>query len=83
MNINKIVVIAPISEPIFMNRNISIAGIKITDKLEIPFIVWLSDDTKTLKNNEVLYQHNVFHSILDFLAIESPIYDENMSIFKK
>ena len=59
------------------------ASIAPKEQLEIPFIVWLSDDTKTLKNNEVLYQHNVFHSILDFLAIESPIYDENMSIFKK
>ena len=53
------------------------------EQLEIPFIVWLSDNSKKLKNNEVLSQHNVFHSVLDFLAIESPIYDENMSIFKK
>ena len=59
------------------------ASIAPMEQLEIPFIVWLSDDAKTLKNNEVLYQHNVFHSILDFLAIESPIYDENKSIFQK
>tara|TARA_B100000780_G_scaffold175644_1_gene123018 strand:+ start:3719 stop:5242 length:1524 start_codon:yes stop_codon:yes gene_type:complete len=52
------------------------------EQLEIPFIVWLSDDSKELKNNEVLSQHNVFHSVLDFLAIDSPIYDEDMSIFK-
>lgn len=59
------------------------ASIAPEEQLEIPFIVWLSDNAKTLKNNEVLYQHNIFHSILDFLAIESPIYDEDMSIFKK
>ena len=59
------------------------ASIAPKEQLEIPFIVWLSDDAKTLKNNQVLHQHNVFHSILDFLGIESPIYDENRSIFKK
>ena len=53
------------------------------EQLEIPFIVWLSDDSKKLKDNKILSQHNIFHSILDFLAIGSPIYDENMSIFKK
>jgi lipid A ethanolaminephosphotransferase len=37
----------------------------------------------TRKENETLTQHNNFHSVLDFLAIKSPIYDENMSIFKK
>jgi|TARA_B110000259_G_scaffold3785_1_gene4349 lipid A ethanolaminephosphotransferase len=59
------------------------ASIAPKEQLEIPFIVWLSDDAKTLKNNQVLHQHNVFHSVLDFLGIESPIYDENRSIFKK
>ncbi len=60
------------------------ASIAPKEQLEIPFIVWLSDNnSKELKNNEVVSQHNIFHSVLDFLAIESPIYDENMSIFKK
>ncbi len=53
------------------------------EQLEIPFIVWLSDDSKKLKDKQEYSQHNVFHSILDFLAIESPVYDENMSIYKK
>ncbi len=52
------------------------------EQLEIPFLVWLSDGSKQLKSNETLSQHHVFHSILNFLAIESPIYDENMNIFK-
>ena len=59
------------------------ASIAPKEQVGIPFIVWLSDDSKELKKNEFLSQHNVFHSVLDFLAIESPIYDENMSIFKK
>lgn len=53
------------------------------EQLDIPFIVWNSDNSRKLKENEVLSQHNIFHSILDFLAIDSPIYDENMSIYKK
>jgi lipid A ethanolaminephosphotransferase len=52
------------------------------EQLDIPFIVWVSDGSRTLKDNEILSQHNIFHSILDFLTIESPIYDEGMSIFK-
>ena len=53
------------------------------EQLEIPFIVWLSDDSKKLKDNQEHSQHNVFHSVLDFLAIDSPVYDANMSIYKK
>ena len=59
------------------------ASIAPKEQVGIPFIIWLSDDSKELKKNEFLSQHNVFHSVLDFLAIESPIYDKNMSIFKK
>lgn len=51
-------------------------------QLEIPFIVWCSDESIKLKNKEQLSQHHVFHSILNFLDVDSPIYDDNMSIFK-
>ncbi len=68
-------------------NNLYMHGIPVSiapkEQLEIPFIVWLSDDSRKLKENKMLSQHNIFHSILDFLAIGSPIYDENMSIFKK
>lgn len=57
-------------------------GIAPKDQLEIPFIVWVSKNSKTLKDKKLLSQHHVFHSVLDFLGIESPIYDEDMSIFK-
>ncbi|WP_333661113.1 response regulator transcription factor [Chishuiella changwenlii] len=52
---------------------------------KIPFIVWVSNNNKQLKpaNNTILSQNNVFHSVLNFLSIDSPIYDENMNIFKK
>ena len=52
------------------------------EQLEIPFIVWLSDNSKKLTVNEPLSQNHVFHSVLKFLSVESPIYNKNMSIFK-
>ncbi|HMC01983.1 MAG TPA: phosphoethanolamine--lipid A transferase EptA, partial [Flavobacteriaceae bacterium] len=58
------------------------ARIAPKEQLEIPFIVWLSDSSKKLKPNETLSQNHVFHSVLNFLAIKSPIYDESMSIFE-
>ena len=58
------------------------ASIAPKEQLEIPFIVWLSENSKKLKKKDFLSQHNVFHSVLDFLSIESPVYDEKMSIFK-
>ncbi|WP_035085096.1 phosphoethanolamine--lipid A transferase EptA [Aquimarina latercula] len=58
------------------------ASIAPKEQLEIPFIVWLSDDSKKIKKNEVMSQHHIFHSVLDFLSINSPIYDQDMSIFK-
>ncbi len=58
------------------------ASIAPKEQLDIPFIVWLSNDSKKLKDKQKHSQLNVFHSVLDFLAIESPIYDPNMSIYK-
>jgi len=52
------------------------------EQYEIPFIVWLSDDSKQLKPNTEVSQNHVFHSVLNFLNIQSPIYDDKMSIFK-
>lgn len=53
------------------------------EQYEIPFIVWVSDNSaKQLKHNKILSQNHVFHSVLNFLGIQSPIYDEKMNIFK-
>lgn len=51
------------------------------EQYEIPFIVWFSDSSKHLKPNTVLSQSYVFHSVLNFLSIQSPIYNEKMNIF--
>lgn len=58
------------------------ASIAPKEQLEIPFIVWTSEDSKKTINAAILSQHHVFHSVLDFLDIESPVYDSEMSIFK-
>ncbi|MDF2477103.1 MAG: phosphoethanolamine transferase [Sphingobacterium sp.] len=52
------------------------------EQYEIPFIVWVSDGSKQVKPNNMLTQNHVFHSVLNFLNVQSPIYNDRMSIFK-
>ena len=52
------------------------------EQYEIPFLVWVSDGSKQLKPNKSLTQHHVFHSVLNFLGIQSPVYNEEMNIFQ-
>ena len=52
------------------------------EQFEIPFIVWVSPGSKKLKADKTASQYHVFHSVLNFLNIESPIYDENMNIYQ-
>lgn len=67
-------------------NNLYMHGVPISiapkEQFEIPFIVWTSDKSIEFKYIESLSQHHVFHSVLDFLNIESPIYNESMSILK-
>jgi lipid A ethanolaminephosphotransferase len=51
------------------------------EQIEIPFIVWTSDKTP-VKPLEKVGQYHVFHSVLDFLGIESPIFNEELNIFE-
>ncbi len=53
------------------------------EQYDIPFIAWSSANSeRAFKKLEEVSQHNVFHSVLDFLAVDSPIYDEHLSIFQ-
>jgi lipid A ethanolaminephosphotransferase len=52
------------------------------EQLEIPFIVWLSSNDHTLKNLPEVGQYHVFHSILDFFGMKSPVFDETKNIFE-
>lgn len=53
------------------------------EQIEIPFIVWTSDKNMKIETNREVEQYNVFHSILSFLGIESPIYDKKMDVFAR
>lgn len=68
-------------------KNLYMHGLPLSiaprEQYEIPFIVWLSDGSGQLTPNKVLSQNHVFHSVLNFLNIQSPIYDEKMNIFSK
>ncbi len=53
------------------------------EQYDIPFIVWTSGNSlKQLKPANTLSQNHVFHSVLNFLGIQSPIYNEELNIFK-
>ncbi len=48
------------------------------EQYEIPFLLWMSDDFRTPKpttEGVVIDQHYVFHTVLNFLGISSPVYD--------
>jgi lipid A ethanolaminephosphotransferase len=66
--------------------NLYMHGVPISiapsEQYEIPFIVWTSDNTP-LKPIDDLTQHHVFHSVLRFLHINSPVFDEEKCIFER
>lgn len=68
-------------------KNLYMHGLPLSiapkEQYEIPFIVWVSDNSsKQLKPENILSQNYVFHSVLNFLNIQSPVYNEKMNIFK-
>lgn len=58
------------------------ASIAPKEQLEIPFIIWSSQGLDKLKKQTQFSQHMIFHSVLDLLAIDSPVYNQEMSLFK-
>lgn len=65
-------------------KNLYMHGLPLSiapkEQYEIPLIVW-TDGSRKLKPYKMLTQHHVFHSVLSFLNIQSPIYNEKMNIF--
>lgn len=51
------------------------------EQYEIPFLVWTSSADRKIKNVQEIDQHYVFHSVLKFLDVQSPVYKEEKSIF--
>lgn len=66
-------------------KNLYMHGVPISmapkEQYEIPFIVWSSNPDVRYKDYDKVTQHHVFHSILKFLGIESPVYDEKMNLY--
>lgn len=52
-----------------------------TEQFMIPFIVWTSDGSVRADESEELTQFHVFHSVMNFFGMRSPIYDDTMNIF--
>ncbi|WP_300492058.1 phosphoethanolamine--lipid A transferase EptA [Flavobacterium sp.] len=67
-------------------KNLYMHGLPLSlapkEQYDIPFIVWVSDGSKQLKPNKTVSQNHVFHSVLHFLGIQSPVYDESLNIYK-
>jgi lipid A ethanolaminephosphotransferase len=67
-------------------KNLYMHGLPLSmapkEQFDIPFIVWVSDGSKQLKPIKTVSQNHVFHSDLNFLNIQSPVYNEEMNIFK-
>ena len=52
------------------------------EQIEIPFLVWTSDPSLRVKPLEEVSQYHVYHSVLAFLGIDTPVFDENKNIFE-
>ena len=52
------------------------------EQYDIPFIVWVSEGSKQIKPLKTVSQGYVFHSVLNFLNIDSPVYNESLDLFK-
>lgn len=52
-----------------------------SEQVDIPFIVWTSDDATELKPFEEVGHYHVFHSVLGFLGVESEVYNPEYDIF--
>lgn len=51
-------------------------------QLEIPFIIWTSDSSLKVKDIKQAGHYNIYHTVLDFLGLDTPIYDEQQNIFE-
>ena len=66
-------------------KNLYMHGIPMSvapkEQYEIPFIIWTSDNSKNVKPLKSVNQNYVFHSVLNFLSIQSPVYNEEFNVF--
>lgn len=53
------------------------------EQIEVPFLVWTSDTTMGVKPLMTVEQYSIYHSVLDFLGIDSPVLKPSLSVFEK
>ncbi len=49
---------------------------------EIPFVIWTNDSTLSPDPAREASQYNVFHTVLGFLGIDSPVYDPALDLLR-
>ena len=53
------------------------------EQYEIPFLIWTTPGFLSVKpQSGVIDQHYVFHSVLNLMSVDSPIYDEEHNLFE-
>lgn len=52
------------------------------EQIEIPFLLWTSDKALRIKSPETVGQHHVFHTVLRFMDVDTPVYDAQLSLFE-
>ena len=52
------------------------------EQIEIPFIVWQSNNSRPLKELDEVGHYHIFHSVMDYLDMESEFYNEEFSVFE-
>ncbi len=66
---------------VYMHGMVS-AAMAPKEQTEIPFIVWTSGSEPRLRSHDKVGHYHIFHSVMDFLDVESEVYDDGMSIFE-
>lgn len=53
------------------------------EQYEIPFLLWTNDSFRTVrKPAEVIDQHYVFHTVIDYMGMETEVFDKEKSLFE-
>ncbi|MBR5595139.1 MAG: sulfatase-like hydrolase/transferase [Alistipes sp.] len=66
---------------IYMHGMVS-ASMAPKEQTEIPFIVWQGNKPRTLKSLDKVGHYHIFHSVMDYLDMESEFYNEEFSVFE-
>lgn len=54
-----------------------------SEQYEIPFLLWHNDSTRTVANpQQPIDQHHVFHTVIDWFNVKTPVHDKQKSLFK-